>query len=79
MIHLLYMLTTKKRINISLSPEAEKMLKKVARRDEVPEATKAARLVEFALELEEDAVFENIARERDVKGARFFSHKKAWA
>lgn len=72
------MLTTKKRINISLSPELKRTLNKVAHRDQMPSATKAARLIEFALELEEDAVWESIANSRDTKGVRFFPHKKAW-
>ncbi len=73
------MLTTKKRINISLSPDLKRTLNKVALRDQMPEATKAARLIELALELEEDTVFDGIASNRDTKKAGFFSHKKAWA
>lgn len=72
------MLGTKKRINISLSPETERILKRAATKDQVPEATKAARLIELALEIEEDLIFENIAQTRDKKEARFFSHNKAW-
>ncbi len=64
---------------MSLPLELERALSKVARRDQMPEATKAARLIELALELEEDAVWENIADSRDKTKASFFSHKKAWA
>ena len=72
------MLATKRRINISLAPEIERALSKIAERDQMPEATKAARLIEVALEIEEDSVWENIAKIREAKGARFLSHKKAW-
>ncbi len=70
--------TIKKRINITLSPEIEGMLSDIARRDNVPEATKAASLLEIALEIEEDEAWEKMARKRDTKNARFVSHEKAW-
>lgn len=72
------MATTKTRINISLPLELRAGLAKLARRDRVPEATKAARLLEIALELEEDHVWDKIAKVRDVKSARYVSHSKAW-
>jgi len=71
--------TTKRRINISLSPDLDKAIATLARRDDVPEATKAADLLRVALEIEEDHVWDVIASRRDIKGARFISHKKAWA
>ncbi|MBI4050750.1 MAG: hypothetical protein HY396_02125 [Candidatus Doudnabacteria bacterium] len=70
--------TTKSRINISLSDEIKEALIKLARRDRVPQATKAARLLETALELEEDQAWNAIARRRDVKSARYILHNKAW-
>jgi hypothetical protein len=73
------MTTTKKRVNISISKAVENALGKLARRDEVPEATKAAELLRLAIELEEDQVLDAIASERDTKKAKFVSHKKAWA
>ena len=48
------MATTKKRINISVGKSTRTALNLLARRDEVPVATKAARLLEEALELDED-------------------------
>jgi hypothetical protein len=72
------MSTTKKRINISLSPEAEQLLSCVAARDNVPEATKAAALLNVALEIEEDDALEVLARSRDTKGGVFISHDEAW-
>lgn len=71
--------TTKSRINISLSDEMKEALHKISRRDRVPAATKAARLLELALELEEDKVWNDLAEKRDAKTARFLSHKKAWS
>lgn len=72
------MSTTKTRINISLPNSVRNALIKLAHRDRVPQATKAARLLEIALELEEDQTWEAIAKRRDVKNARYLSHDKAW-
>jgi hypothetical protein len=72
------MTTTKKRINISLPASLDKALECLAKRDEVPQATKAAELLRLAVEIEEDCVWDLIASVRDTKKARFISHKKAW-
>lgn len=72
------MATTKKRINISIPKTVERVLSLVAQRDQVPQATKAAHLLELALELEEDQLWNQIAKERDTKNADFISHRKAW-
>ena len=72
------MSTTKTRINISLSDDLRGALAKLARRDRIPQATKAVRLLEVALELEEDQAWEALARKRDVKGAKYISHDKFW-
>lgn len=71
--------TTKKRINISLPTDVEASLAKLAERDEVPQATKAVYLLKLAIEIDEDDVLNSIAQKRDTKGAKFVSHKKAWA
>lgn len=73
------MATTKKRINISLPDAVEEALRKIARRDNVPQATKAVGLIELALEIEEDQIWDRIAGQRDTKKARFLTHKQAWA
>ncbi len=70
--------TSKKRINVSLRKDTAMFLKQIALRDDMPEATKAAELIELALEIEEDAYFAKIADARDVKGATYISHEKAW-
>ena len=73
------MLTTKTRINISISRHARRALERLARRDEMPEATKAAQLIQHALECEEDEVWDRVATARDRRGAKFLSHNRAWA
>ena len=72
------MSTAKARINISLPDSVRDALVKSARRDRVPQATRAARLLETALELEEDQIWDMIAKNRDTKKARYVSHDKAW-
>jgi hypothetical protein len=73
------MSTTKKRINLSIGGDVEKMLGMLAKRDRVPQATKATELLRIALEIEEDQVWATIAGKRDKKIAHFVSHEKAWA
>ncbi|MCI0566100.1 hypothetical protein L0Y46_02775 [bacterium] len=73
------MATIKKRINITLAPDMDRLLMNAARRDRVPQATKAASLLRIALEIEEDEAWDAIARGRNTKNARFISHEKAWA
>lgn len=73
------MATTKKRINISVPKNIEDVIAKLAKRDQLPEATKAGELLRMAIEIEEDQVFDEIASKRDKKGAIFISHKKAWS
>ena len=73
------MTTVKKRINLSIESDIEEMLKKIALRDRVPQATKAAELLRIALETEEDQIWASVAEKRDQKDARFVPHGKAWA
>lgn len=73
------MATLKKRLNITLPKETRLYLKKIALRDQVPEATKAAELLQMALEIEEDAFFAHAAEERLKKGGKFISHKEFWS
>ena len=72
------MATTKQRINISVSKEMNDSLVHLARRDQMPAATKAAQLLAIALDIEEDRLLEVIARERDTKDARWISHEVIW-
>ena len=61
------MATLKTRINISVSKSTRDALHILAKREEVPVATKAGRLLEEALELEEDRYLSDIADKR-LKG-----------
>ncbi|HXK38620.1 MAG TPA: hypothetical protein VJ043_00835 [Candidatus Paceibacterota bacterium] len=61
------MATTKQRINISVSRSTRKTLEALAKRDEMPVASKVTDLVLQMLELEEDRVLSAIADER-LKG-----------
>lgn len=71
--------TAKTRINVSVSDKLNSALKKLALRDHVPTATKAERLLEIALEIEEDDVWNRIASTRQhAKNTSYLSHNQAW-
>ena len=70
--------TTKSRINISLPDLVSDTLIKSALRDRIPTATKAAKLLEAALEMEEDQIWDGLAIKRDTADAQYLSHAKAW-
>ncbi len=73
------MATTKTRINVSLSVEVEQALKALAKRDQVPSATKAAELLRLALEIEEDYVFSAIADDRITeKSIKWLKSEEVW-
>jgi hypothetical protein len=73
------MATTKRRVNISLPAHTDIALKKLAKRDDVPDATKALELINLALEIEEDELLESIAAKRDTEDAVYVSHEEAWS
>lgn len=70
--------TAKKRIYVTLSKEMEEALYVLAKRDETPPASKAAQLIELALEIFEDDALEKVAQTRDTKKTVFVSHEDAW-
>jgi len=72
------MSTTKSRLNISLPDDVKKALLSVAKRDQMPAATKALRLMEIGLELEEDDIWDKIAANRDRKDSVFHTHESAF-
>jgi len=72
------MATVKPRIHISLSKAEEQFLTTLAKRDQMPRATKAAQLVRQAMEIEEDFALSQIAMRRDVPGTKWISHKEFW-
>ena len=70
--------TSKHRINLTVPVEIDAALQKLARRDEVPIATKAVELLRRAIELDEDDVLGQIAAAREKKGGRTVPHSRAW-
>jgi hypothetical protein len=72
------MSTTKSRLNISLPDDTKKTLLSIARRDQMPAATKALRLIEIGMELEEDEVWDKIAADRDHKDTTFHAHTEVF-
>ena len=70
--------TPKYRLNISLPKDVRKILTRIAKRDRVPTATKAARLIELALDIEEDAVLGQLAAERDASKGPYIPDEEAW-
>ena len=70
--------TSKKRLNLTLPEDLEEMLIGFAKRDKMPVAAKAIELLKIAIEIEEDAVWAQLAAERDTPDAKFISHEDAW-
>ena len=60
---------------VSLPDDVETALLRLAHREGVPPATKAVYLIKLAIELDEDAVWDKIASERDQKNTKFLSHE----
>ncbi len=73
------MATTKKRLNITLSPDSELLITALAARDKVPAATKVSELLEEALTLVEDEVLSELGEERlRNKNKKRLSHTDVW-
>lgn len=72
------MSTAKSRLNISLPDDTKKVLLSVSKRDQMPAATKAVRLMEIGLEVEEDDIWDKIAAKRDLKNSKFHPHSKVF-
>ena len=72
------MATIKKRINISVSKQMDEALGRLAKRDQVPLASKAADLLEFAIDIEEDRYLEALATKRTKGKTTWVPHKIAW-
>ena len=56
----------------------ELALKRLAKRDRVPIARKAAELINMALELEEDTILAQIAQSRLTQKVKYIPHKMVW-
>ena len=72
------MSTSKSRINVSLPDDVKLALTNIAKRDQMPAATKAVRLIEIGIETEEDAIWDKIAASRDRKDSTFLPHAKVF-
>ena len=72
------MATMKTRVNVSLPKEIKEALDQLAKRDQMPVATKAEHLLEIGLELEEDLVWDEIAAHRDNADAQFLTHEQVF-
>ncbi len=70
--------TVKNRINISAPKPVFQALKSLARRDDVPVATKTLELLKIALEIEEDFVWGEIAKRREAATTKWLSHDEVW-
>lgn len=75
---IIFMATSKHRINLSVTAELDDALIKLAARDEMSVSSKVIHLLRHALEIEEDAVLQAVAEQRDQKGTKFLSHEAAW-
>ena len=72
------MSTAKSRINVSIPEDVKVALTDLAKRDQVPTATKAEHLIEIGLEIEEDEAWDKIASSRDTKSTIFQTHSKVF-
>ena len=74
-----FMATSKKRLNISLPKDLEEAVYHLAKRDNVPQAAKIVELLNIAIEIEEDAIWEALVAERDTPAATYVSHEEMWS
>lgn len=72
------MSTIKSRLNISLPDDIKLALISVAKRDQMPAATKAVRLMEIGMEVEEDEIWDTLAANRDNKDNTFHTHSEVF-
>lgn len=68
----------KKRIYISVSSEMEDALELISKKNNTPVASAASILLEKAIEIEEDKIWDVIITERKSKNKKFYSHTEAW-
>lgn len=73
------MTTVKTRINITADKDLEEGLRLAAKHDSVPVASKAAELLRFALDIEEDLYFGKIVEERmKQRNIKWIPHDEMW-
>ena len=72
------MATTKRRLNITLAPDVEKLITQIAKRDRVPEATKISELLNISLMMEEDRAFSLLGEGRLKERGKKLTHADVW-
>jgi len=72
------MVTTKKCITISLPHDVEKSLYLLSAKDGISPVTKAALLIQYAIEMNEDELFSSNVSQREKENTHFISHEDAW-
>lgn len=70
--------TLKKRINITLSDDLIEALTALAKKEDLPVATKAKELLKEILEMYEDEVWNELLSKRSKQTKKYVSHDKAW-
>lgn len=68
----------KKRIYISISSEIEDALEHISEKHNTPIASAASVLLQKAIEIEEDEIWEAVISERKSKNKKFYSDAQAW-
>jgi hypothetical protein len=68
----------KKRIYVSVSSEMEDALELISKKNNTPLASAASILLEKAIEIEEDKIWDEIITKRKLKNKKFYSHTEAW-
>lgn len=73
--------TTKKRVNITPPQKTYFILQKTAEQDGVSLSQKALEMIEFAIEMQEDLYFSQLADQlfEENKDKKWYSHEEAWA
>jgi len=74
----MFMPTIKKRTNLTLPDDINDALESLSERDNVSKSAKAMQLIEIGLRLDEDEVWNRLAKDRDKKGSKFVSHDDVW-
>jgi len=70
--------TDKPRINVTINKEIEGMIAHLANREDVSKSTMARRLIEQAIEYDEDYHLSKLAMERDTEDAVWISEEEFW-
>ena len=70
--------TTKKRINITIDDELYRSLDKLSKKENGTLSSVSLRLIERAVELEEDLYFSREADKRLAKNEKRVAHSKVW-